>query len=60
MNIDSGVYFSFPIFSFKVIEEKYNKVKYNFYLKTRNFGDKSKHIFVDFDVWGTQKILKLK
>ena len=49
---------SFTIFSFEVRQEKYNKVKYDFYLKTKNFGDKSKHISVDLDVAGTQKSIK--
>ena len=36
------------------MQEKYKKVKYDFYLKSKNFGDKSKHISVDLDVSGTQ------
>ena len=51
---------SFTIFIFEVMQEKYKKVKHDFYLKSKNFGDKSKHSSVDLDVSGTQKVLKLK
>ena len=51
---------SFTIFSFEVMQEKYKKVKYDFYLKSKNFGDKSKHISVDLDVSGTQNSIKIE
>lgn len=51
---------SFTMFSFEVMQEKYSKVKYDFYLKTKNFGDKSNTFLLTWMLQEHKTILKLK
>ena len=48
------------MFGFEVLQEKYSKIKYDFYLKTKNFGDKSNTCLLTWMFQEHKKMLKLK